>query len=418
MQKQYFIIALALAAGAAMADSGVEWLEAGNSDLFADRLNANASSLPPSRHAESAPVSFTWAAERDYAGQAGMQPVSVESRQYWVDIDGQSLARGIDLPVTSAGAVIRISALEANSRLSLDIEQLELAVNGQSLNRGQLADIASGEQLRDQGLQVPRDSIAFRMPQDVSAGSLNLRLSGAPSQQALVVHVFEPNSDWVASLVAPRSNFLAGQPISFDVVLSNGRQQVAVDSVEAFLVSPNADQSWPLNHDRNASTLGARAPLSSGQAQGLYEAHAYVEQPAGDIVVRRDLKLAFSVAPAAGRFNGQVSQVAGSDLQLNLGVEVVAAGRYQVNGEIYGSNPRGQLEPLAFAQSAAVLEAGRGQIGLSVQEEILKASGLQAPFEVRNLQLLDQGRMYMLEERQRAIVLHPADNGARRASRR
>lgn len=418
MQNKYFIIALALAAGSAMADSGVEWLKAGNADLVADRLNASVASLPASRHGESAPVSFTWAAEAGYAGQAGMQPISVDSRQYWVDIDGQALSRGVDLPTTAPGAVIRISALEANSRLSLDIAQLELAVNGRSLNPGQLSDVATGAQMREQGLQVPQDSIAFRMPQDASAGLLNVRLSGAPSQQALVVHVFEPNSDWVASMTAPRSNFLAGQPITFDVNLSNGRQQVSVDSVQAFLVSPDAVQSWPLGLVRGSNALSARAPSSSNRAQGLYEAHAYIEQPLGDLVVRRDLKLAFSVAPAAGRFSGQVSQAAESELKLDLGVEVVAAGRYQVNGEIYGTNARGQLQPLAFTQSAAVLDAGHGRIGLSVDAQTLKASGLQAPFEVRNLQLLDQGRMYMLEERQRAIVVHQTASGEAQRARR
>lgn len=418
MQNKYFIIALALAAGTAMADSGVEWLKAGNADLVADRLNASVTSMSASRHVESAPVSFTWAAEADYAGQAGMQPVTVDSRQYWVDIDGQTLARGVDLPTTAPGAVIRISALESNSRLSLDIGQLELAVNGRSLNRGQLSDIATGEEMREQGLQVPQDSIAFRMPQDAAAGMLNVRLSGAPSRQPLVVHVFEPNSDWVASMAAPRSNFLAGQPIQFDVVLSNGRQQVSVDSVQALLISPDASQTWPLNRARGSSALSARAPMSSSRSEGLYEAHAYVEQPVGDLMVRRDLKLAFSVAPAAGRFNGQVSRAAGNDLSLELGVDVVAAGRYQVNGEIFGTNTRGQLQPLAFTQSAAVLNAGQGRIGLSVDAETLKASGLQAPFEVRNLQLLDQGRMYMLEERQRAIVVHPSANGARPSRRR
>jgi hypothetical protein len=73
----------------------------------------------------------------------------------------------------------------------------------------------------------------------------------------------------------------------------------------------------------------------------------------------------------------------------------------------------GQLQPLAFAQSAAVLEAGQGQIVLTVDEATLAASGLKAPFEVRNLQLLDQGRMYMLEERQRAVVIQASGDHPR-----
>lgn len=413
MKKNSLIIALALIAGSAVAESGVEWLKPGERDLVADRLNADAASLPASRHGESAAIQFSWLASAGHASQAGMQPVTVESRQYWVDINGQALAAGIDLPTTAPGAVIRISALDSGSALQLDGAGLQLAVDGIALDRAQLHDFATGAQLQDQGLSVPSDSLAFRMPQELPAGQLNVRLDGAPASQSLVVHVFEPNSEWVAQLSAPRTNFLAGQPMDLNVSLSNGKHRFAVESTQAFLVSPDARESWAVSQTQAEGALNAAAPLSSAPAPGLYEAHVYVDQPVGDLIVRRDLKLAFSVAPVAGRFTGQVSQLSSQDLGLNLGVEVAADGRYQVNGEIHGTNQFGQLQPLAFAQSASVLEAGQGQIVLTVDEATLAASGLKAPFEVRNLQLLDQGRMYMLEERQRAIVIHEPSTGIR-----
>jgi hypothetical protein len=417
MKKQSLIIALALAlvTGSAFAGTGVQWLTAGEHDLVADRLNADIAALPASRHGESAPINFAWAAPADYAGQS-VQSISVESRQYWVDIDGRSLAEGIELPTTAPGAVIRISALDSGSQLQLDAARLELAIDGHNLGRAELHEVVTGAELQEQGLSVPSDTLAFRVPQDAPSGLLKVRLDGAPDQQAMVVHVFEPDSNWVAQLSAGRSNFLAGQPIDFELSLSNGKHRFAVDSRQAFLVSPDASESWTLAADGEHGRLHAAAPISQASAPGLYEAHVYVDQRVGDLTVRRDLKLAFSVAPAAGRFTGQVSRIDGPDLGLGLGVEVAAAGRYQVNGEVYGTNADGQLQPLAFVQSASVLEAGQGRIALSVDEATLAASGLGAPFEVLNLQLLDQGRMYLLEERQRAVVIHDSIDHPRRAT--
>jgi hypothetical protein len=131
-----------------MADSGVEWLKSGERDLVADRLSADAASLPASQHGESAPIQFSWAASAGHASQAGMQPATVESRQYWVDIDGQALAAGIDLPTTAPGAVIRISALDGGTTLQLDSARLQLAVDGIALDRAQLHDFATGANCR------------------------------------------------------------------------------------------------------------------------------------------------------------------------------------------------------------------------------------------------------------------------------
>ncbi|TVQ35022.1 MAG: DUF4785 family protein [Wenzhouxiangella sp.] len=412
MKKLQLIAALSLISGSALAAPSVEWLPPANSDLVASGLTADLSQIPASRHTESSPITFSWAMTVDR--QPGPQGLSADSRQYWVDVTGRTLAEGVDLPLTAPGAVIRVSALDSGSQLQLDPARLQLSVDRRTIDIAALQDVSTGAMMQRQGMSVPEDTLAFRLPADVDVASLSVRHPGAGADQALVIHVFEPNSSWVAQMSAPRPNFLAGQPIELGLVLSNGSHEFSIDNVDAMLVSPDAGQVWSLNHDGDRG-LGGRVPLDGlSAAPGLYEAHAYIEQQVKDTVIRRDVKIAFSVAPPAGRFTGQVSQVAGSALGLDLGVEVVTAGRYQVNGEIFGTNAFGQLQPLALAQSAALLEPGAGSIRLELDPNVLKSSGLDAPFEVHNLQLLDQGRMYMLEERQRAIVIQNEERDQRR----
>ncbi len=412
MKKVQIIAALSLITGSALAAPAVEWLPPASSDLVASGLSADIGQLPASRHSESSPVNFSWAMSTDRDPTPQLQ--RAESRQYWVDVSGSQLAEGVDLPLTAPGAVIRVSALESGSELQLDPARLQLSVDRQALDIANLQDVSTGAIMQRQGMSVPEDTVAFRLPSDVDVARLNVRHPGAIGDQALVVHVFEPNSPWVAEMTAPRTNFLAGQPIEFGLNLSDGTHTFTIEQVDAMLVSPDADQVWSLSHHADRGLNGQIPPAGLSAAAGLYEAHAYIEQQIKGMVVRRDVKIAFSVAPAAGRFTGHARQTAGSVLALDLGVEVIASGRYQVNGEIFGTNTFGQLQPLAFAQSAALLEPGSGSIRLELDESVLNGSGLTAPFEVRNLQLLDQGRMFLLEERQRAIVIQGQDQAPRR----
>ncbi len=92
-------------------------------------------------------------------------------------------------------------------------------------------------------------------------------------------------------------------------------------------------------------------------------------------------------------------------MRVALGVEVAAPGRYDVRGVVYGRDATGQARPLALAQSAAWLDAGRGELALDVDAGLIAKSGLAAPFELRDVRLMDQGRMGLLQRQEVALTL-------------
>lgn len=400
MKHVHLLIGAILITGLAGAQTPVQWLDAQSSDLVATGLIDDARELPPSRHAESQPVSFAWRAEGGRSDEAPQTP-AVESRQYWVDTTGARLERGVKLPLSAPGAVIRVSALEADAELELDPHRLELAVDDRPVRRSALEGLAAGDQMRREGMSVPAASLAFRLPADESAGTLRMRLEGAPADLPLVIHVHEPKSPWVARLATSSHNVLEGEPINFDVLLSDGEAEFAVEQVDAVLVDPGANAAGSLERVGERQLAGKVDSIAPGP--GLYEAHVYVNHPVDGVMVRRDLKLAFSVAPPIGRFTGRAEPAASGDFGMALEVEVAAAGRYQVNGELHATNADGELVPVAFMQSAANLEPGVATIVLEADPGTLAGTSLRAPVEIRNLQLLDQGRMYLLESRERAI---------------
>lgn len=390
--------------GLAGAQTSIEWLEAGNTDLVAETLVHETGALPASRHGESSAISYAWAADAGHAPAAAGAGVEVESRQYWVDTTGGALERGVKLPVSAPGAVIRVSALEQGSELRLDPGHMALAIDGQAIDRNALEGLATGDQMRREGMSVPHDSLAFRLPADGQAGTLELSLTGAPADLPLVIHVHEPDSPWVARMASRSHNFLGDQPIDFEVFLSDGESEFAIEQIDAVMVGPNADESWTLSRNGDARQLHGRIDADTlVKAPGLYEAHVYANHVVDGVMVRRDLKLAFSVAPPIGRFTGKAGELDASGFGIGLEVEVAAAGRYQVNGELHATDGEGNLRPAAFMQSAAELEPGTGVIDLEVDPGVLAGTSLTPPLEIRNLQLLDQGRMYLLEERAQAL---------------
>ncbi len=401
-----------LAAATSLVQAEVTWLPATDNDMRSTDLVAADGVLPVSRHVDDQAISFAWAADGDSrtaldgAGGPATSAARVESRQYFVDATGEMLAAGIELPISAAGAVIRISPLSTDASLSINPRQLQLEMNGQPLDRGAISQVTGGSELSRQGMTVPEPTLAFRLNRNAGYGLLRLIASDTADQLDYVIHVFEPNSQWVAELSLPRFNFLAGEVLDFSLSLGDGTRQAGLESVQAVLATPDATRTWDLALDSLQRQLSVTAPMVARSAdEGLFEAHVYVEARDGDLVIRRDLKLPLNLAPPVARFTESATRTAASGPGLDLGVETTAAGRFMINASVYGTNSRGQLEPLAYVQSAAMLQPGTGQIRLDIDPQLLADSGLGAPFEIRNLDLLDQGRMLLMERRARAVII-------------
>lgn len=385
------------------------WMASHPGDFSAVKLVADPAAVPTSEHTESLPVQFAWPLNE--APAAAFDLPQVDSRQYWVDATGGELAKGISLPLTAPGAVIRISPLDAQAKVRIAPDRLSLAIvspteGERALDAGALAHLADGAALKAAGMDVPEASLAFQLAESVPAGSLKLGVGALPADEPMVVHVFEPRSPWSGQLTLPARDFFTGDTVSMGFGIGDGKSQLPIGSVQAVVTDPTARRQFDVRLDPSSGTLVGELPkdLDVTGRNGLFEAHAFLETTTPDgLVVRRDLKIPFSVAPPLARLDGTVKAELNDGLVLDVGVETAAAGRYQLNGQVFGTRPDGTLAPIAQAQVAAPLAAGAGTLQLKVDRSILSASGLDAPFEVRGLELLDQGRMFRLQRQQNAL---------------
>ena len=389
----------------------VLWLEPSATDLLSTRVVAPPAGGALATEAREA-VSFSWALPADRPLAAAPVPFTAESREYWLRVSGADLGRGVRLPTTAPGALIRLSPQPGAGGTAPRLEDIELRdAGGRSFPAGRgVAALASAEALAAAGADFEPGTAAFLVREELGAGALTLGWAAAEPRATYIVHVFDRASKAVLRLSTNRPFYLDGDRLVLEAGISLAGARLALEQVTGFAVSP-AGRAWPLRFARQPrGTYRAELRLDAREAAqpGLWQVEIQAGGRRDGFEVLRNARTAFPCAVPTARFSGDVELGKASGLSLTLGVEAATPGRYEVRGILFGTNPAtGGLEPFAAAHSAAWLETGRGVLALEVEPSILAGSHLKPPYEVRQLELRDQGRMGLLEGRGRALVIRP-----------
>ena len=372
---------------AGMAHAAQPLLQAGANDQVPQRLVA----LPaPTGVIERKPVAFSWALDPD-AALSDTAPFQAESREYWMTVEGNELARGLPLQMTAPGALVRISPATGSAAL----RARDFSVTAGSRKIG-IAQAADSEALRKAGMDASAGTQVIRLGDGSAAGRHVLRAANARGRY--VIHVFEPASDRVLFARADRNQALAGSRMRVAIGATSAGRQAAVAS-QALLVGPDgSSQTVPV---RDAVGGGQEAvftvPTNASQAKGLWELQVFSD--VGD--VPRDARTAFAVAQPTARFGG-VFTVDAANLRVSLPVEAASPGRYEARGTLYATAKDGSLRPVSQAHAAAWMRPGTSSLVLQFARTHVPG-GYGAPYEVRQLELNDQGRMAPIESRSRGV---------------
>ncbi|MCB1056874.1 MAG: DUF4785 family protein [Acidobacteria bacterium] len=359
-------------------------------------------------------VSFSWKLPADQALTTS-KPYTASSREYWRAVTAAELAAGVPLPTVSAGALVRLQPATAGIGKPIDPNQLVVEKDGAALTEGAAMQLlVTPEQLAAADVPFPEGTTAFRLREELGAGTFTLRAPKATGSEGFVIHVFEPASKVSAELGADRIEYLHGDTLVAHLSLTDGVSSLAVDAVQGVVTSP-AGRIFPVTFVPAAGG-GRVAELGldglEPASQGLWEIQAQLVGEVGGQLVERAVRTAFAVAVPTARFTGAV-EVGGKSGQgfrtvtAELPVETAAPGRYEVRGTLYGTDAAGQLLPMAQASSADWLEAGGGVLKLRFHRKVFEGSDLGAPFAVRDLRLVDQGRMGLVERLADGFVIAP-----------
>lgn len=383
------ILALALlAAGLDAAAAETPMLPPSASDQVPRYLVTLA--MPARAVSERAPVQFSWALDPNAAIVADPKPAAVESREYWQEVDGADLQRGVGVTTTSPGALIRVSPAADAAKVPADA--VRVSRGGREVA---LAKRSGGEQLRAAGLAANDRTAVVQLAEDASPGRYDVRLAQARGRY--VMHVYEPRSDVRMRAALSRDHALAGENGEIRVDLLRGDARMKGAQGGALLVSPSG-HSWPLSLTADgAGALRAKLPLpvDAESEPGLWEVQVFAN--AGD--VQRDARTAIAVAQPTAKLDGSYRFDA-TALRFDLPVQAASPGRYEVRGTLYATGPGNALRPVAIAHSARWIENGAGTVALAFNRTDLPA-GYGAPFELRDVELNDQTRLAPVERRTR-----------------
>lgn len=401
------IVAMLLATSAAQAASApMALLPALATDQVPTRLQTTAPARMSTTTLEHAPATMSWAVDPATPLDARPTPFVQSSREYWIDASAEQLQRGLELTTSANGAVVRLSP-HAGNRGTIDPSTLSFRIDGKLVTSTEAIRSAADEDaLRAAGMDVPQGSVVFKMADGVGHGTIELiapRASGA-----YLVHVFEPASSIVLTLHADRDTVIAGEAFVVRAMIAGGAR---LDRLSGLLSAPDGHVQ-DVRFERQADgAFEARVRPDPAHAGGfgLWEIHAFGNAKSGQLGIARDARDAFAVSVATARLDGAIERVPGSgkdaDVQLRIGIESAVASRYQLAGVLYGTRADGRLAPVAIAHAASWIAAGNGTIDLHFDAGAVQQAGVGAPFELRDLRLINQADMSLVERRERAAVL-------------
>lgn len=418
--RAYLLLSATMLAGGAAA--APQFLPARAGDLVPQQVVApdavQKSAGAPGLERET--VTMSWAVEGDIA--TAPKTFVAQSREYYTEVTADELAAGITIHTTSPRALIRMQPLrslaETSPREKLAIHPQSLVISnaaGRAFEAGSgMEMLVTADKLNKAELPFAEGTSAFRIHKDLGAGAFKLRAPEIYGSDRYMINVVEPESQFALTMKTDAPNYLHGQQLTIapELVEQDGARVVqrhALGKLNGFVTSP-AGRRFPVTFKAEKDgSMRARLPIDADEAPapGLWEVHANGSSLVKGQTVMRSLRTAFSVAMPVARLNGNAAMAnEPGSVGIRLGVEVGAAGRYETRGLLYGMKG-GAMKPLAVAHAAQWMEPGVNQIVLRYSAELL--AGATGPFEVRDLTLLDQGRMGVLQRQQYGLTVEERD---------
>lgn len=329
------------------------------------------------------------------------KPSHIQSRQFKLDVTGAQLKSGVSLNTSAKGALVRISAFDGES--AIEPKSLKLiSPKGQALAQSKAFDsLVDSHAMQKNGMGFQRGTTGFKLADSLGSGRFTLKAEqGVNSRAKYRINVFEKNSDTEMHLTANKSNYLKSQTLTVKAnVFAQGAAQNIVD-IKGQLVSPSGQRfDVDFKSSKEGYLLNKPLNMSAQSTPGaLWELHTETQVKVNGNVVQRNGQLPFAFADKTAKLSASAT-VAGekSSPVATVPVSATKDGRYEVRAVLYGTDSRGQLKPVMLTHSAANLAAGESAIYMKFDPQIIKRSGLTAPYEVRQLELRDQEQMALID---------------------
>lgn len=392
--RKLLLVALLSAACAAQAGNDSR-LSVRNMDLVSSARLVN---IPvPAGQFERKAVSFSYALNPQNTLSAST-PYTAESREFWMQTDGNELSKGLMIDTTAPGALIRISPAVGATAISPG--NLKMLRNGKAIDNAQaFSQQANTEQLQKAGMDVGNGTAIVKIADGLGEGRFQLMVPKASGRY--LVHVFEPNSDVTLQAKADRQNYLAGDQLVVNASLGRSEKALPGTEISGFLMSPSGKTyDMGFKYENGSLRATSKLPDEVVQQPGLWEVQVLAGASDGNLRIQRDARTVISIAQPTAKLSGEF-RFDPQALSFSMPIQVGSQGRYELSGTLFATGRDGVSRPVAQAAMANWFKQGKGLLNLNFDRANLPA-GYGAPFELKFVELKDQTRMTQLESRESA----------------
>jgi hypothetical protein len=329
------------------------------------------------------------------------QAISIASNEYSIQINGDDLMKGVELPISQGDAIIRITQSSAKSGVS-DIDMTLLNLNFASQEKSRLHGSAiqtsiSKNQMASAG--VFENTIALKTKAISPDGPLLLK-TGQPLLDSDVyrVSVKEKQSPIELKLSASRQSFKADGAIDFVAGMANGGSDTDFAIQDIYVLSPSGER-LPVAYDGKSQLahISFNAPSEVvSPIKGLYELHIKSHASINNVPVKRDAKIAFAISKPTASIK-QVVTSGHNREQAKVIVNAKETSRYEVRAVLMGTDSKGMQMPIAEIHTAQTVRPGTQGIQIKYSEDLIEKSGYSAPFTLMNVRLYDQKQLALID---------------------
>jgi hypothetical protein len=335
------------------------------------------------------------------------------SRRWWAKVKGSDLVAGVALPTTAGGATVSLRPLdEARAATGIDPNALVLVDPDGTAHDGDAAmeHVLGWDELRAGESPFAPGTSAFRIDGELGHGEWQLRVDAPLGDSDVLLHVVEPDSALELAARTDAPAYLHGHTVVIDVDARRGEAFVEIAEASARARSPSGEtQDIHLvasAKGRMQGTLELAEVAVLPGAAWVVEIEARIEHDG--MLARRNARVAFAYGVPSAGLDGRFELVdsARGDHSLALGLEVATAGRYAVAAVVWGTDAHGRAWPVGAVEAASWLEPDADAIELPLAH-LLDTPGLSAPYELRDLRLVDQSRLAILHRQAIAVAFTP-----------
>ena len=320
------------------------------------------------------------------------------SDEYWFEVTGEQLNNGVDLAISTPGALIRLSGKQvkgqfAPAAIAIDPDQIELSIGNRSLSQA-IEQTVSQQALATANI-FPNSS-AIKLNKAIGKGDFKLKVKQRlAANQRYIINVKEKGSEHKLNLALPKQSYIQGETVSFDATMTSNKGAIGQVNNHAYVKMPSGEKR-PVNFVQANGKYQIAIPnsLIASKRGELYELHLESKANDNGLTVRRNAKVAFAVAQPTARIQSDLIMQASA---AKVTLTVASEGRYEISGLVYGTDISGKQVPMMLSRSAYYLTPGEHNIELRFDNNIMKNSGLKAPYTVKNIRLMDQSRMALIQ---------------------